>query len=148
MPASGAPIGTPFGSGTPATASAPPLPPAALSRYINPGSKDYEIDPVTKQFKKMPPVRQRMLLIMATNRGSSSVLPNLGIRRPKKIDQTFDRRMRNEIRAAYRQLTDVEKVARIDDILIDPRSGGRPIITIVYTDLTTLTEDQRITGVL
>lgn len=138
MPASGSPIGTPFGVGTPLAQSPPPDPKKLkLSRFINSGSGDYEIDPDTGHFKAMPPVRQRMLLIMKTIRGSSTVLPDLGIDVPRKLDGTFIPRVTASIRNAYRQLTEVEKVARIDGIEIERLSSGRVGVLIAYTDLTT-----------
>jgi len=73
--------------------------------------------------------------------GSSSVLPEFGIDRPEKINDQFEARVEQSIRVSARQMTDVEKVARIDAITIERRQG-RPRVTIAYTDLTTNLSDE------
>lgn len=118
-----------------------PEPPTGAwgSRYINPSTGDYEQDPDTRQLKQMPPVRQRVLLALKTIAGSSTVRPDDGIRPPRKIDSSFDRRMDDAVRVALRQLTDVEKVARVDAVTTErvPGNSGRVTVTVEYTDLTT-----------
>ena len=133
----GAALGSsPFGVGTPVPGTPNPKQPTSYSRYINPGSGDYGVDPATGQLEQMPPVRQRMLIVMKTILGSSSVLPRLGIDVPRKIDKTIVNAMRNSIREAYRQLTDVEKVVRLDTVLVSTQSLGRLAVVIGFTDLT------------
>jgi len=127
---------TPFGLGTPTPANEPPADPSTFSRYINPGSGDYERDPATGQLKQMPAIRQRVLLALKTSRGSSSVLPTFGFSGPKKIGANFEQIVRLRVRVALRQLTDVEKVARIESIVPTRRSGGRVGVVVVFTDLT------------
>ena len=117
-----------------------------MGRYINPGTRDYQIDPDTGDFARMPAVRQRMLILALTVRGSSSVLPNMGVRLPKIMNEAFERRVAAEVRAAARQMTDVEKVARIRDVLVERTGTGRAEITIVYDDLTTGQTGQRVTA--
>lgn len=134
---SGAPIGsTPFGFGTPVAAPLPPTQGPALSRYIDPGSGDFYIDPFVGQFGSMPSLRQRVLLIMNTELGSSTAMPTLGVPRPKKIDQSYVATTRAAIRSACYRLTDVERVMQILDIVIDKKPGGRIAVTLVYRDLT------------
>lgn len=138
MPSSGSPLGsTPFGSGTPSPAAAPPSQLSQFSRYLNPGSGDFEVDPDTGQLKQMPAVRQRFLLLARTVRGSAAAMPEFGIRMPAKIDGAFAHRMRASVRDAARQMTDIEKIATVDDVLVEQLSSGRVQVTIVYTDLTT-----------
>jgi hypothetical protein len=133
---SGAPLGlTPFGFGTPVTAPEPFTAPPALSRFINSGTGQYELDSLTGQFRGMPPLRQRVLLVATMEFGSSSALRNLGIERPTKIDNTFRARMENAVKRAYYYLTDVEKIMRIDFISINKLSSGRVSVSIEYTDV-------------
>jgi len=128
---------TPFGMGTPVSGVSAPASPSQLSRYLNPGSRDWKVDAATGQFAQMPPVRQRMELIMLTVVGSSSVIRTMGIPRPRKIDQYAETRMRRSVELAYAQLTDVEQVARIDAIDIERgNTTGRLTVTIEWRDLT------------
>jgi hypothetical protein len=136
-----APAGmTPFGVGTPATGAEPPSGPAG-SRYINPVTRDYQVDPTTGQFAQMPPVRQRVLLAVLTARNSSAV-PGFGTRLPPNMDESFESAVRAEITRALNQLTQVERVCRLDAVLVKRGRLGRAQITIVFVDLTTGTRDQ------
>lgn len=128
---------TPFGIGTPVLAADPANQDKQLfCRYLNPNSGDYEIDPDTGAMAQMPPVRQRVLIIMRTLRGSSSSLPGLGIKLPPKIDETFLISVKNSVREAFRLMTDVEKSLSIDGLQIIRLSSGRVRIIFAYTDLT------------
>lgn len=126
----------PFGFGV---GDAAPEPPEGelQARYINPGSGDYEHNSATGLLKQMPPLRQRVLLKIRTIVGSSTVLPTLGIRLPRKIDRTFESTVRASVRAAFRQETDVERVMRIDEIGVELTTSSRAQITLTYTDLST-----------
>jgi phage baseplate assembly protein W len=145
MPASGSPIGsTPFGTATPVAAPLPPTDGPALARYINPGSRDYALNGTNGQLASMPAIRQRMLLALFTEKGSSSALPWLGVSMPKKIGTSFERLVHSAVRLACAQLTDIEKVVRIDGIqILDEGVQGRRYILVSYTDLTTLNEADR-----
>ena len=136
---SGSPVGsTPFAMAAPVAAPAAATQGPALSRYINPCSGDYQIDSYVGQLAGMPTLRQRVLLILNTEYGSSSALPTLGIRRPAKITESFVAETRAAIRQAFYRLTDVERIMQIDNIFIIKQSGGRVEITIEYRDLTVL----------
>lgn len=132
------PLGSPFGVGTPAVAPSTPSP-----KDIGTGARfltvrgDYEIDPETKQFRTMPPVRQRFLLLIRIARNSIPSRPDDGIDMPQKMDETFEERVRASVRSAARQMTHVEQVAKIRAITITRRPAGRATILIAYTDLTT-----------
>lgn len=126
----------PYGFGTPAVGVAPPTG-AAGSRYINPQSRDYEIDPATKQQAQMPGVRQRVLLAVTTVLRSSTAIPGMGINMPKKMGTSYEAQVRNAVLMSLRQMTDVEKVLRVDAIIVMRTGTGRSQITISYTDLTT-----------
>jgi len=134
---SGSPVGsTPFGMATPVAAPSAATQGPALSRYINSGSGDYEINAYVGQFAEMPTLRQRVLLILNTEFGSSSALPTLGIRRPAKITESFVAETTAAVRRAFYLLTDVERVMLILDIYIQKQSSGRVAIVVEYQDLT------------
>ncbi len=130
---------SPYGTGTPVEGEAPPTGTAG-SRYINPATRDYQQDPITKQLAQMPGVRQRVLLAVLTLANSSTVYKG-GIRQPRKMGTFFRAEMTQAVRATLRILTDVEKVIRIDSITVERGSGGRSRTTIEYTDLTTGASD-------
>lgn len=129
---------SPFGVGTPASATEPPSGPAG-SRYLNPVTRDYEVDATTGQFKQMPGTRQRVLLTVLTVRDSSGVR-GFGVRMPPRMGDSFERQVENEIRRALRYMTDVEKILLINEIKVERGLGGRARITIAFRDL--LTGDQ------
>lgn len=132
---------SPYGLGTPATAALPPTG-AAGCRYINPATGDYEIDPSTKQQAQMPSVRQRVLLAVATLLRSSTAVPGMGIQLPRKMGSSYEAEARNSVLLALRQLIQVERVVRVDAIYVKRGLGGRSLITISFTDLTTGISDK------
>lgn len=141
---SGSPVGsTPFGYATPVAAPLAATQGPALSRYIDPGTGDYLIDEQIGQFASMPSLRQRVLLIINTEFGSSSALPTLGVRRPAKIDESFVRTTQSAIYEAFYRLTNVERIMRIEDVIVEKHSSGRIAITLVYTDLTVFSPGQQ-----
>jgi phage baseplate assembly protein W len=144
MPGFGtAPAGTSgAGLGVPVTASAPPDGPAG-SRFIDPVTKDYAIDTSTGQLQQMPPTRQRVLIILTTEIGSATTLPTLGVKWPRKMGDTYAAQVKNAVTAALYQLTEVEKVIRLKDVIVEKGRGGRSRITVVWTDLSTNREDQQ-----
>lgn len=137
MPATGAPLGLhPLGLFPPVAGVDAPSGHAVLSRYIDPVTHDYQLDAATGQFASMPPVRQRVVLGLGTERGSSAVLPKLGTRSPKVQDASFARAEQNDIRAAMAGLV-AERVARIRDIRVTTGNpAGRSETLVEYEDLT------------
>lgn len=133
---------TPFGAGTPLPAGPPPTGTSGLCRFIDGQTGDFAIDSTTGHFERMPLVRQRILLYLLTRRGSSTVLPKWGLRRPPKIDASAVWLMQAETRVALSQMTDVEKSLRIDEITVEQVEGsGRVRVIVRYTDLTTGSPD-------
>lgn len=131
----------PFGIGTPV--SADPLPGGSAGcRYIDPSTGDYQKDVVSLQFQQMPPLRQRVLLALKTILSSSTAVPNYGIKFPTKMGNQYEAQVRNSVQVALNQLTSIEKVMRINSITVLKGSGGRSLITVAYTDLTTGQDDQ------
>jgi len=126
---------TPFGYGTPTTAGTLPKRVAAAN-YLNPATKDYEQDPDTGELAQMPIVRQRVLLALTETFGSSSARPTDGILTPRKIGKDFQRAMADAVRQALRQLIEVERAIRVDDVTVR-HEGSRAITTLSYTDLAT-----------
>jgi hypothetical protein len=95
------------------------------------------VDPATGHHGGMPPVRQRFLLLVMTIKRSAAASRNLGIDLPVKMDESFVRGAQYAIRAGARQMTDVEKVARIERLDVTRIPSGRAHVEISYTDLTT-----------
>jgi hypothetical protein len=134
------PFGTsPFGFGSVDEVAEPTANPFG-SRFLDPATRDYRFDSSTGQLGQMPPLRQRVLLTLLTERDSSAVA-GFGTQLPKKIDRTFVESVKQMVRVALRYLTDTERVMRIDSI--DVRTGGwRAEITVSYTDLETGIRDE------
>ena len=117
-----------------------------MVRYINPSTRKPEISSVTGHFKTMPKTRQRVLIIMMTIRGSSSVLRDFGLGKPDKvIVDTIQAEMEREVNRAFDDMVRIEKAIRIDDVIVEPGDFGRVAVTLVYTDLTIRQTDQRVT---
>lgn len=131
---------SPFGVGTPASATEPPSGPAG-SRYLNPVTRDYEVDSTTGQFKQMPGTRQRVVITVLTVRDSSGVR-GFGVRLPGRMGDAFERQVENEIRRSLRYMTEVEKSLLITEIKVERGLGGRARITISFTDLVTGDQDR------
>lgn len=88
------------------------------ARYINPVTGQPELAS-DNSFGKMPAIRQRVAFALGTALGSSTASPGLGVKRPDKMGDGFERQLEQRVRAALRQLTDVEKlitVLRVDVI--------------------------------
>lgn len=129
---------TPFGAGTPLPAGDPPTGYSGLCRFIDGISGDFAIDATTGHLAGMPLLRQRVLLALVTRRGSSTVLPKFGLAYASKITESQLRLMDANARASLYQLTDVEKVMRIDSLTVEQVEGtGRVRLTLSYTDLST-----------
>ena len=123
---------TPFGVGTPVSADAPPSDSSTFSRYINPNTGDYLRDTDTGQLAQMPRNRQRVLLALMTEFGSS--VAGGGLKAPKKMGTGFERDMDVAIRAALRFLVE-EKAIRVEQVIPRRVSTGRGGAIVVYTDL-------------
>lgn len=126
----------PFGFGTPVAA------PAAASgswgvRWLDPVSRNFEIDPTTGQYKQMPEIRHRVFLMLAETFGSSTVRPTDGLKRPEKMGDGFERLQEAAVRRALFQLTDVENLIRIDAVIVTRVNNQRAHTIVQWTDLTT-----------
>lgn len=131
------PAGTgPAGLGTPVTTAAPPNGPAG-SRYINPATRDYQIDPATNQFAQMPQIRQQVLLAITTVAASASAAQWLGIKLPRKMGNRFQAECEKAVRFALRHLTETQRLIRIDSITAVPGRAGRAQITVSWTEIAT-----------
>ncbi len=136
----------PFGSsgvgvGVPVTAAAPPDGPAG-SRYLDAVTKDYRVDGTTRQLQQMPAIRQRVLIMLTTVLGSATTQPNLGVRWPRKMGDTYGAQVKNAITAALYQLTEVEKVIRLKDVIVVKGKSGRSQTTVIWTYTATNIEDR------
>jgi phage baseplate assembly protein W len=132
-----------YGLGVPGEAALPTTSPAG-SRFLNAATRDYQYNSDTGQLAQMPNLRQRVLITLTTEQGSIPTQPTFGIKRPRKMGDSFEAEMKSAVRLALQQLTDVEKVMRIDQILVRKGQDGRSETTVVYTDMTTGVPDQRV----
>ena len=131
----------PFGQGTPVDATAPPSG-AAGSRFLNPATGSYQVDPVSGQLAQMPALRQRVLLALITVLGSSSALQTMGIGWPSKMAPSFTAEVTAAVKAALRQMVDVEGAMLIDGITVEQGTGGRARVTVSYTPTDTGESDE------
>lgn len=132
----------PGGLLVPATVAASPSK-SAGSRFLNPITRDYELDQSTNQFAQMPPTRQRVLLALMTKKGSATANPEFGLAVPDKIRSTFAAEVNVSARAALGHLTREDApVISIDAITVDVPSPGRAILTVSYTDISTGESDE------
>lgn len=131
----------PFGIGTTMPTSAAPPDGDSGTRYINPGSRDYERDTTTGHLAQMPSKRQRVLLALLTVRGSVSVDPLRGVVLPRKMTPTFVEDMRQSVRSALHYMTDVERSITVDSIDVLKGARGRAQVTVSFTDLETGEQD-------
>lgn len=123
----------PFGLGTPADSTERPTGKAG-SRFLNPQTRDYEIDPAGGQYKQMPGTRQRVLIAVTTALNSSGQR-GLGIKPPGRMSETFEAEQRAAVAEALRPMTEVEKSVRLDGVIVERGSGGRARTTIIFKDL-------------
>lgn len=133
-----------FGLGTPAEAADPPTG-SAGSRYINPVSKDYELDGVTGQLKQMSKNMQRVLLALSTLKTSATAVPRFGVVLPRKMGTSFEKELEQSTRLALIHLTDFEEAIHIDAIIVERGRNSRAQATVIYEDLETGEKDQRVT---
>ena len=115
----------------------------SAARYLDVNSGDFvSLDDGT--LDSMPAVRQRVVLALVTELDSAFGLPGFGngVMRIKRIDQTIKRRVQNAVRAALRQLSEVERLIRIDAIEVEDLGSGRLSYTVSYTDLTNAEPDE------
>lgn len=128
---------TPFGAGTPATATAPPVVPTLTAPYIDPRTRDYAAQ-TDGELSRMPRVRQQMLIAVTTLLGSMSNNQPFGIQLPSKVDENIQRRMDIQVRLACKHVVD----ARISAVTTEVTGTGRVVTTVSYTDITTGLPDQ------
>ena len=128
---------TAFGLGSPESTQAPPDTKPTQSRFLNFRTKDYEIG-ANGEVKRMPNVRHRVLVVLSTTLGSSTVLPNLGLKLPDRIDNRYAQKAEQAIRLALRPMVDRREL-RINFIRIDrdKLNSGRVDHVVAFTDLTT-----------
>lgn len=124
---------SPFGVGTPATASEPPDP-ARGAAFIDPRTRDYVVG-ADGELERMPPTRQRVLLALLHLRDSSSIDPD-GTALPRQINRFYRRRSEIEIRRRLAPLVR-DGSLRIDGIDVELSGFGGATHLVRYTDLLT-----------
>jgi phage baseplate assembly protein W len=143
MPGLGSsPLGS-SGLGTGSIVEAPERPdPPQGANWIDVQTRDYQVDSLTGELKRMPVTRQRVYLALRTRRGSSAVLREFGTKIPGKIDQFFEQRVINEVRRALADLID-EGAIILQDITVNTTlKRGLALILVDYIDMETGKTDQ------
>jgi phage baseplate assembly protein W len=131
---------TPFGSGTPASANAPPDTLGGGAPFINSRTRDFE-RASDGSLRRMPSTRHRMLVALTTIEGTNAAEPGFGIKLPKRIDGSFERKVRNAVTRAVRHIV-ADGSARIDFVRTTTTQYGRARIHVSYTDLVTDESDE------
>lgn len=129
-----------FGVGESEEAAAPPDGPSG-TRFLNPASRDYEVDDFTGHLKQMPALRQRVLLALMTELGTSTVRPEFGVQRPRKMGNRFEADMQAAVRAALAHIVNAGEI-QIDGVDVLRGAGGRAQVTVRYRDPATPEETQ------
>lgn len=121
-----------YGEAESTTAAQPNL---IAARYINPQTRDFEVDD-DGRYLSMSPLKQRIYLMLATNYGSAIGLPKFGskITQIKVLNDRTPGAVQSAVRDALKQLTDVEKLIRIDRIDVEYRDGVI-FFRLLYIDL-------------
>lgn len=105
-----------------------------LARHIDPTTKDFV--PAGRTLQATTPVKQRLLIALSSELGSGAAAPELGIRvKGMKMGRGFEAMMRDRVRIATRQIVEVEKKAKIIDVIVS-RKGNQGLLTVFFLDLT------------
>ena len=133
---------TPYGTGTPVAAQAPPDDPPAEARYLDPATRDYERG-TDGAYLRMPKTRQRVLLALTTLRDSSTVMLGKGLKLPLRMGPAWAHQAEIAVRAELAPLV-ADGSIRIDRVTVS-RNVGRARILVDYVDLVTRQRDTVIT---
>jgi hypothetical protein len=138
------PVGsTPFGFGTPATATAPPEDPPDLAQFIEPREKQNTLAS-DGEYQRMPIVRHKVLLALTTTLGSSAAVPTLGMKLERKMDDSFEQRQEQNVRDALAHIPANEMT--LNSVVVRRVAPtGRSEITVGYDDLLTGRQNQFVT---
>lgn len=136
-----APVGFfPFGFGSPVSVDDPPDAPDQ-ARFVDFLTGDYVVGD-DGELERMPITRQRVLLSLATVRGSSTALPAFGVTLPKIIGSNDDALVRQAVERALRPLIDEGSIV-LNLVEVDHGNPiGRSRITVDYTDTATEENDR------
>ena len=131
--------GFPCGFAPPVTAYDPPDPPED-ARYLDYLTSDYRVGD-DGEVERMPVTRHRVLLALATLRGSSTVLRDFGVALPRVVGPNDEADTWIAVEAALQHL--IAEVALIlNFVKVDHGNPiGRSIITVDYTDTATNERD-------
>ncbi len=137
-------VSSAYGLWTPEDAPAPATGDVG-SRWINPQTKDYEINQSTGNLKQMPSVRQQIMLALSTIQGSAAMTPRFGVAMPNKMNNAFENAAKNACRIALSHLTDGDfPIIRIDNLVVTRGRNSRVEILVDYTDLSTGERDKAV----
>ncbi len=121
---------SPYGPGTVAAHPEPPRDPPSGAKFLNYLTKDYE-RATDGSYRRMPTTRQRVLIAIGTEQGSSSVLPELGSKFPDKIDESYQGKSQAEAARCLAGLIAEQEIV-LGEVTIEQTETGRVEITIPY----------------
>lgn len=105
------------------------------ARWIDPVTGDYAVD-ANSQFKRMPSLRQRVLIALKQVRDSGP--GGLGFTRPDRVTERFEAQMRDAVNVALEHLTRTPNPAIVNlRVTVESTATGRALTLISYEDATT-----------
>lgn len=104
-------------------------------RFINPKTKDYEMDPATGKLLGGTDTQQLVYLALVTVSNSSAVQSlGQGISKIKLITSNLQRQVENEVQLALRSLI-IKNIISLDSVTVDRDRNNAVIIVVAWTDL-------------
>lgn len=129
-----------MGFGEDAEIQGPPEDPIVGATFINPRTRDYEVND-DGAYQRMPTTRHRVLMLLMTEFESAVQVDGdepIGLRLPEKIGPSFKQQADQAVRSC---LVPLANDIRIDDVTTNVLNTGRVEIIVSYTDLTTGNSD-------
>jgi hypothetical protein len=129
-----------MGFGEDAEIQGPPEQPITGATFINPRTRDYEVND-DGSYQRMPTTRHRVLVLLMTELDSSVRIDGrdpVGLKLPDKIGVSFKQQADQAVRECLAPLADD---IRIDSVTTTVLNTGRVEIVVDYTDLTTGNSD-------
>ena len=132
------PLGS-FSLGAFAPDQAEPVPITTGARFVDERG-DYQLD-ADGQHRRMPPLRQRILLALRARRGSSSVLPEMGITIPPTVSGQFESEIRSAVTTALAPIVESGDMV-ITRVRVESVNAGRSVTVIEYRDTAQGTDEE------
>ncbi len=121
----------PYGIGTPSGATVPPADQVRGCKLIDYRTGDYARGP-DGAYLRMPRTRHRVMMALGTLLDSASAVPGFGTRFPDRIDESYERSVREEVRRRLKPLIDSFELV-LDSVTVEQETTGRVRHTVAYT---------------